>query len=34
MGQFHCNANCEFQTIKSLNMIILDVFTGFSSVES
>ena len=31
--QFHCNANCKFQT-KAFNMICLDVFSGFSSVES
>ena len=34
MRQFHCNANCEFQTSKYFNMIILDVFSDFSSVES
>ena len=33
MRQFHCNANCKFQT-KYFNMIILDVFSDFSSVES
>ena len=27
--QFHCNANCEFQT-KVFYMIILDVFSGFT----
>ena len=33
MRQFHCNANCELR-LKYFNMIILDVFSGFSSVES
>ena len=39
MRQFHCNAKCKFQTKvkkqnKFFNMIILDVFSGFGSVES
>ena len=33
MRQFHCNANFEFG-LKYFNMIIFDVFSGFSSVES
>ena len=33
MRQFHCNANCKSKR-KPFNMIILDAFSGFSSVES
>ena len=33
MRQFDCNANCEFK-LKYFKMIILDVFSDFSSVES
>ena len=33
MRQFHCNANCEFQT-EVFYMIMLDVFSDFCSVES
>ena len=37
MRPFHCIANCEFQKkrkLKYFNTIILNVFSGFSSVES